>query len=270
MQKATCAVLTYNAEHVLTEWVAWHILQGFHRILIIDAGSSDQTLPVAYSLTNQVAVEIFEYRPKKKARTYQTRSKLIKLALDNTPPDEWLIILDQDEFFSGIDFIPALTEQDNSFGIKWKVFGKNHNKNQATPYTSQITHCAAEAFPDHLGGRFFISPSDRHLAEIPFWDSTSQNHITQVTKAHQARVLHYPWLCDPTMPQPLADYYDVKDNEDFQDEEYSQKLSAMIAQITSPAPLPADSEVEDDFVEFETFTIRRLRPSEEELNLLKD
>ena len=61
MPSAACAVLTHNATPLLKEWLLWHLALGFERILVLDAGSTDDTQAVALAAAHLGPVELHEF-----------------------------------------------------------------------------------------------------------------------------------------------------------------------------------------------------------------
>ncbi|MBR0560133.1 glycosyltransferase family 2 protein [Neokomagataea anthophila] len=268
MTKATCALLCHNAASTLTEWVAWHIMQGFERILIIDAGSTDHTVPLAQSLNTKIEYEIIERPDTTSLPPEERRIVLIDTAHNHTPSDHWLLILDQDEFLDlnePLDAFLADCTDEHGIGLYWKTFGPSISQTPAQLSISAFSHRAPDDFIDHHAGRIFARPSHHPLTSSPFWDGTEHIAVLAPRKGPAApRILHYPWLADPDMPQHLAQHYSHQDIEDLTPLRHAQTLNATINALTEP-----QKAFEDDVVTFDTFSIRRIRPTEEEKNLLK-
>ncbi|WP_215767153.1 glycosyltransferase family 2 protein [Gluconobacter cerinus] len=306
MPSAACAVLTHNAAPLLKEWLLWHLALGFERILVLDAGSTDETQAVALAAEHIGPVELHEFvsgdelSPEELSKTLTAEAaRLVGQEQD------WLLVLDVDEFLdpeTTLENLLATAGDADAIAINWCIYGKPikpvpaPSVIQASPYRSAVT------FPDNRMARLLVrtkklptsidvlSP-DLSPERIVHPDGTPVDRIGLgvAVSWKGARILHYVWAGDPDMPPHLADHYFCRDEEDLSprrrlpdlsmirhdlmDTQAYRGLESLLQSLTQEPSLalpelPDAGSSMPDHGQHEQFSFNRVRPSAEERLLL--
>ncbi|MUH03331.1 hypothetical protein GM609_07460 [Bombella sp. ESL0387] len=145
--RLTCAVLLKQADHTLPGWLAWHLALGIEHIAIIDAGAFDNVRQIVQSLQQDWPlswhpVELREELSPEGRRLELTRQAITHLRQitqnmprdvqeeaegDTIPVEDWIIILDADEYLSPTRelarLFPPSTDEIAAMAIHWRIYG---------------------------------------------------------------------------------------------------------------------------------------------------
>ena len=306
MPSAACAVLTHNAAPLLKEWLLWHLALGFERILVLDAGSTDNTQAIAFTAEHIGPVEFHEFARTDNLSPHELRQVLTAEAVRLVGREQdWLLVLDVDEFLdpdTTLDNLLVTAGDANAIAINWCVYGKPLEPVPAGSVIQASSYRSASTFPDNGMARLFAQTENLPvLMDVLSPDFSPQRIVhpdgTPVDQAgpglhvswEGARILHYVWAGDPDMPPHLAEHYFCRDEEDlsprrrlpdvsvirhdFMDAQAYRGLADLLDRLHQdpsmalPALLDAGSSM-PDHGQHERFSFHRVRPSARERLLL--
>lgn len=139
--------------HIL-EWVAWHRLCGFDRIMIFQNGSTDLT---QRSLRILAGHGLIDYVPNEHGRSSpQIRAYARASASEAFRQADWCLALDADEFFVshvGGGSVAELTDRigaADSMLINWRIFGSSGYRDMSDELTTErFTHTVPASHVAH-------------------------------------------------------------------------------------------------------------------------
>jgi glycosyltransferase involved in cell wall biosynthesis len=157
-QTATLCAIMKNERPYVLEWVAYHRVIGFDRILIYDNASTDGTATLLKRLAWTNVVEVIEWPdvPNGSAQMTAYHDALQRIST------EWVAFLDADEFLNlhqddtVAGLLSRVPDTAGALGINWRIFGSSGHQNfQRGLVMRRFLHCAS---PDY--------PTNRHIKSI--------------------------------------------------------------------------------------------------------
>jgi glycosyltransferase involved in cell wall biosynthesis len=151
-----------NEEPYVLEWVAFHRLIGFDRIVIYENDSTDGTAGLLEALSERGIID--EYIPwhsinaSPQISAYQ--NAVVKCTTD------WLMFLDADEFLnirsrvSVTAFLECIAPETSCVGVNWRMFGSGgHKQYQEGLVLERFVRASAQSFSGNLHVKSFFRPS---------------------------------------------------------------------------------------------------------------
>ena len=123
MSTTLCAIMK-NEEPYIVEWVAYHRLLGFDRIVIYENDSTDGTPQLLEALAHESLIEFVPWRNingSPQMTSYADGAAKCKT--------DWIMFLDADEFFNihshanVRDYIASFPADAVGIGVNWQIFG---------------------------------------------------------------------------------------------------------------------------------------------------
>ncbi len=126
MSTTLCAIMK-NEEPYIVEWVAYHRLLGFDRIVIYENDSSDGTPQLLEALAREKVIDEFVAWPSTNS------SPQLTAYADGAAKckSDWIMFLDADEFLNihshpGVsEYIADFPQDAVAVGVNWRVFGSS-------------------------------------------------------------------------------------------------------------------------------------------------
>lgn len=149
-----------NEGLVLQEWINHYLSQGASKIILIDNGSTDDSINIAREYENKGIVEcISRHKRWHQRQHYWAMLKKFKIAKSY----EWLLIADLDEFWfvkDGRKISEVLTEypETDIIYVNWSVFGSNGYIQQPKSVRRELV-LKQEALGPHKGTKYLCRPS---------------------------------------------------------------------------------------------------------------
>ncbi len=161
MTSTRCAIMK-NEERYVLEWVAYHRLIGFDRIVIYENDSSDSTPMILRSLFEHGFIEkLVSWSP------IEGSPQL--LAYQDAVHDcqtDWIMFLDTDEFVNihsrrqVNDFLKDFGPEVAGIAINWRIFGSaGLQKYQPVPVLKRFTMASLPAAAVNLHVKSFVRPA---------------------------------------------------------------------------------------------------------------
>jgi glycosyltransferase involved in cell wall biosynthesis len=163
---AICAVVK-NEDIYISEWIAFHLLQGISDILIFDNQSTDGTRDTLAQISKYAPVQVVEWPGNHyhamQLDAYREGARRLSGVAD------WVAFIDVDEFLFSSRNLPLsmeLAELDAEVGalaIGHRIFGSSgHTTYEPELVTSRFVRCAR---PDHPQSQWFKTIARPHLIE---------------------------------------------------------------------------------------------------------
>ncbi len=194
LPRLTCAVLLKQADRNLPGWLAWHLALGIEHIAIIDSGAFDDTRQIVQGLQKDWPLSWHPIETELSQTPEEHRLEMTRQAIshlhhvtqampqrvtdeedgETTPVEDWVIILDADEYLSPSRELTAMlhqTEEDTTgIALHWRIYG---DAGLLTPPPGHVvanyTWHAPPSFADHrfvrLVARLESLPSPAKLTD---------------------------------------------------------------------------------------------------------
>jgi hypothetical protein len=232
MSATLCAIVKNEAPY-LVEWVAWHRMIGFDRIVVYDNDSTDETPDLLNRLRAIGAIDahipwpVHEISPQLSAYTHFVRQKCAT---------DWLMFLDADEFLvlrrhGGVNaFIASFQPDVACIGVNWRLFGSSGaTEFSPRPVMERFRRAAA-----------VTSPLNRHVKSLFRPECVDQIHMHAPSLAKGRAVLANgaPLEMEPHGVAAQVDWSVAQINHYFckSREEYARKRERGRASLASDDP----------------------------------
>ena len=139
--KLALIAIMKNESHILPEWIEHYADQGVDKIILIDNGSTDDSVEVAKAHARNGLVEVvFRLEKWKQDQHYQDTVKDKRLI----NRFEWLMVADLDEFWFVKDGTPLVRKLDDYQGVdvvycNWTLFGSSGHIEQPKSVRQSFT-----------------------------------------------------------------------------------------------------------------------------------
>jgi glycosyltransferase involved in cell wall biosynthesis len=157
MTKIACVAVVKNEARYLAEWLAWQFMLGFDTVVLLDNGSTDETLAIAERFAAAYDVRRFHWPDTSRryqADGFETAARTLAGEFD------WVAFFDADEFLlldDGLDLKTLLNARpEAAIAIPWAIFGSGGHKDQPAGLT-------IENYTSRSGEKFF---PNRHIKSI--------------------------------------------------------------------------------------------------------
>lgn len=213
-----CAIVKNEMEYLL-EWIAYHKIIGFEKIVIYDNDSQDGTSRVLEVLHENNVIQHISWCDKI-SRVPQLSA--YKDALERQSC-EWICFLDADEFLNLSNthytigsFLDSFSQNVGAIGMNWKVFGSNGNiKMNNGLVVERFTRCAE-----------FNHPHNRHIKSLYRMNAVHSVHAhcgqlhagyDYVDVAQKKVVVQHNGLLEQIIHSPVCvHHYVVKSLEEYE------------------------------------------------------
>lgn len=218
MAKNACATVVKNGGHRFAEWLAYHFTIGVDAILILDNGSTDNTVGIAKAFQRDFDVRIADWA--RTDRSYQ-RAGFDRLLREAQGEFEWVACIDSDEFIvlppeQSLNRLLDLPDTVSAVAMPWAIFGSNGH--EAKPHDLIIRSYIRRA-PEDFG-------PNKHIKSIvrPSHFTACENvHFYNVTGSY-VDMLHQPVEAKSSRSKGPPNYsggqlnhYFVQSKEDWSD-----------------------------------------------------
>ena len=140
-----------NEARDIAEWLAYHLVLGFDRILVYDHQSTDQTASIVRKFTAHFPVEMVTFAERRSS--YQAQA-FVEAAKFHAKDCDWLLACDADEFLSGEypatfkEFLAAQPPEVAQVCLNWKIFGSGGHRGrpESSLLIETFTRCAPPDF----------------------------------------------------------------------------------------------------------------------------
>lgn len=188
MSPITLIAAVKNDGPFLLEWVAYHRLIGFERIVIFAQSSSDASWPLLEALAQTGEITLIENSDEQGVLPPDHRMRAYHRALDMVRDDAWVMALDTDEFVNVAvgggtvaDLIKA-TPDATAISLTWRIFGQGGERRfEDKPVLPRFTWAAPAGQPrerHHAGIKTLFKPNSdisRLRPHRPVMDEASSN-----------------------------------------------------------------------------------------------
>ena len=153
---AVCAIAKNEAPY-LSEWVAFHLLQGASEFIVFDNESTDSTKETLQRLAKHAPIRVMDWSGSD--FHIMQRSAYLSGARELADRADWVAFIDIDEFLFSSKF-RSLPDELDAFGpevgaiaVGHRVFGSSGERGYRPDFvTSRFVRCAG---PDNPQGRWF-------------------------------------------------------------------------------------------------------------------
>lgn len=149
MPRHTLVTATRNEGPYLVEWIAWHRMIGFDRIVIFDDPSQDGSTPLLQALADAGVINHVDNSDPEAALDHATRALNKAVNLPDVQDADWAMVLDVDEFLvvhtgdGSLETLLATAPDAQAISPCWRFFGDcGQTAFVDAPVTLQFT-CAA-------------------------------------------------------------------------------------------------------------------------------
>jgi glycosyltransferase involved in cell wall biosynthesis len=157
MTKIACAAVVKNEARYLAEWLAWQFMLGFDTVVLMDNGSTDETLAIAERFAAAYDVRRFHWAdtsPSYQASAYDAVFRSMGQEF------EWIAFFDADEFLlldDGLELKTLLAARpEAAIAIPWAIFGSSGRQEMQAGLT-------VETYTHRSGAEFY---PNRHVKSI--------------------------------------------------------------------------------------------------------
>ncbi|MBA5725931.1 glycosyltransferase family 2 protein [Bombella favorum] len=147
LPRLTCAVLLKQADRNLLGWLAWHLALGIEHIAIMDSGAFDDARQIVQSLQQDWPLSWHPVEAEPDQTPEEHRLEMTRQAIshlhhvtqampqevideengETTPVDDWVIVLDADEYLAPsrelISLLYQAKEETTAFALHWRIYG---------------------------------------------------------------------------------------------------------------------------------------------------
>lgn len=162
MAKNACATVVKNGGARFAEWLAFHLAIGMDSILVLDNGSTDNTVNVAKAFQSKFDVRIADWPRTDPSYQRAGFEYLLREAKDEF---EWVACIDSDEFIvlppeRGLDRLLDLPQDISAIAMPWAMFGSNgHQTRPKDLIIRSYLRRAAEDFGPNKHIKSIVRPS---------------------------------------------------------------------------------------------------------------
>jgi glycosyltransferase involved in cell wall biosynthesis len=179
MNKAYLCVITKNEGRDLAEWLLYHLFLGFHKIIVYDNGSTDNTRDLIECCSQYGQIEYIHW-----PKPFSQISAYSDCLHRHKKECEWMAFFDVDEFLvlpkhKYLDAFLASIVHTGAIAINWRMFGSNNHKT----ITNQLV---LKAFPRRAIENF---SANRHIKSI-----VNTKFVSKVINPHFFRLKRKYWF----------------------------------------------------------------------------
>jgi FkbM family methyltransferase len=162
MTKTAICLVVKNEAAAIQEWIAFHAIIGFGTFLILDDGSTDETVALATQAGKRLDVRVMPWTETERGRQGQGYAKICARFRDEF---DWIAFIDSDEFLlpvtgESLETMLARHEQTAGIAFPWRLFGTSgHRAKPAGLVIENFQYCAPAQFKPNQHVKSMVRPA---------------------------------------------------------------------------------------------------------------
>lgn len=161
--RACVCVMVKNEQHIIAEWLSYHFALGFDAAVVLDNGSTDDTLPIVRQAARAFDIrtaDVADGGPWTQPNAYVAACRAFDREFD------WMAFLDADEFLAptrdaGVKDLLARLDAHHAVALNWKMFGSaGHDAQPPGLVVEAFRRCAPPGFGPNRHVKSLVRPAN--------------------------------------------------------------------------------------------------------------